>query len=58
MAERGWEAMPERFVHPFADPAVITGHGTMALELLAQVPGIRRLIVAVGGGGLASGAGR
>ena len=57
MAERGWEAMPERFVHPFADPAVIAGHGTMALEMLEQVPGIRHLVVAVGGGGLASGVG-
>jgi threonine dehydratase len=55
MAGRGWEAMPEHFVHPFADPAVIAGHGTLAAELLNQVPGMRRLVVAVGGGGLASG---
>jgi threonine dehydratase len=55
MAGRGWEAMPERFVHPFADPDVIAGHGTLAAELLDQVPQIRRLVVAVGGGGLASG---
>ncbi len=57
MAERGWEAMPEHFVHPFADPAVITGHGTLALELLEQVPGLKRVVVAVGGGGLAAGVG-
>ena len=55
MAERGWQSMPERFVHPFADPAVMAGHGTLAVELLAQVPGLRRVIVPVGGGGLATG---
>jgi threonine dehydratase len=57
MAERGWESMPEHFVHPFADPAVIAGHGTLAMELLDQVPGVRRVVVPVGGGGLAAGVG-
>jgi threonine dehydratase len=57
MAERGWESMPEHFVHPFADPAVIAGHGTLAVELLDQVPQVRRVVVAVGGGGLAAGVG-
>lgn len=57
MAERGWESMPEHFVHPFADPAVIAGHGTLAAELLEQVPEVRRVVVAVGGGGLAAGIG-
>jgi threonine dehydratase len=57
MAGRGWENMPERFVHPFADPAVIAGHATLAVELLAQVPGVRRVVVPVGGGGLAAGIG-
>jgi threonine dehydratase len=57
MAERGWESMPEHFLHPFADPAVIAGHGTLAVELLEQVPGLRRVVVAVGGGGLAAGIG-
>jgi len=57
MAERGWESMPERFVHPFAEPAVMAGHGTLAVELLDQVPQLRRVVVAVGGGGLAAGVG-
>ena len=57
MAERGWESMPEHFLHPFADPAVIAGHGTLAVELLEQVPEVRRVVVAVGGGGLAAGIG-
>ncbi len=55
MAGRGWQGMPEHFVHPFADPAVMAGHGTLAVEVLDQVPGIRRLVVPVGGGGLAAG---
>jgi threonine dehydratase len=43
------------FVHPFDDPEVIAGQGTVGLELLAQVPDLSRVIVPVGGGGLASG---
>jgi threonine dehydratase len=44
-------------VHPFEDPAVIAGQGTLALELLEQVPGPDLVIVAIGGGGLISGVG-
>jgi threonine dehydratase len=43
------------FVHPFDDPDVIAGQGGVGLDLLAQVPDLRRVIVPVGGGGLASG---
>jgi threonine dehydratase len=57
MAQRGWQSMPEHFVHPFADPAVIAGHATLAVELLDQVPQLRRVVVPVGGGGLAAGVG-
>lgn len=42
-------------VHPYADPQVMAGQGTVALELLAQVDGLDTLITPVGGGGLASG---
>jgi threonine dehydratase len=48
----GWHAEPELFIHPFADEAVMTGHGTLALELAEQCPGIGRVVVPVGGGGL------
>jgi len=44
-------------VHPFDDLAVIAGQGTLGLELLADVPDLSRVIVPVGGGGLASGVG-
>lgn len=47
-----WQVEPELFIHPFADQAVMTGHGTLALELIDQCPGITRVVVPVGGGGL------
>lgn len=43
------------FVHPYDDPAVIAGQGTIALEMLAAVPELEVLVVPVGGGGLVSG---
>lgn len=44
-------------VHPFDDPAVIAGQGTIALEILRQHPGpLRAVFVPVGGGGLLAGA--
>src|SRR5947209_1902978 len=49
-AERGTTV-----VHPFDDRAVIAGQGTVALEMLAQQPGIDTLVVAIGGGGLIAG---
>jgi threonine dehydratase len=57
MAAREMAARDERiaFVHPFEDPDVIAGQGTLGLELLDQVPEMSRVIVPVGGGGLISG---
>ncbi len=46
------------YFHPFADPAVIAGQGTIGLELLEDVPEVDTVIVAIGGGGLISGIGR
>jgi threonine dehydratase len=43
------------FVHPFEDPAVIAGQGTIGLELLEQVPDLEAVVVPIGGGGLISG---
>src|SRR5579884_1909056 len=43
------------YIHPFADPAVIAGQGTVALELLGAAPATRTIVAAVGGGGLVSG---
>ncbi len=43
------------FLHPFDDPAVMAGQGTVGLEFLEQVPELDILIVPIGGGGLISG---
>jgi threonine dehydratase len=43
------------FVHPFDDPVVVTGQGTLGLELLEDVPDLAKVVVPLGGGGLASG---
>ena len=42
-------------VHPFADPAVLAGQGTVGLELHEQAPGLDVVVVAIGGGGLIAG---
>ncbi|MDD3444009.1 MAG: threonine ammonia-lyase [Zavarzinia sp.] len=42
-------------VHPFDDPAVIAGQGTIALEMLAAVPDLDCIVVPIGGGGLIAG---
>lgn len=43
------------FVHPFDDPKVIAGQGTIGLEILEQLPDVEAVVVPVGGGGLISG---
>jgi len=43
------------WVHPYDDPHVIAGQGTIALEMLAEVPDLDVLIVPIGGGGLIAG---
>ncbi len=49
-AEKGYT-----FAHPFNDPLVIAGQGTLGLEILEQVPDVEQIVVPVGGGGLVSG---
>ena len=43
------------FVHPYDDPAVVAGQGTVALEMLADAPDLDFIVAPVGGGGLAAG---
>lgn len=43
------------FVHPFDDPKVIAGQGTIGLEILEEMPDVEAVIVPIGGGGLISG---
>ncbi|MBE2270227.1 MAG: threonine/serine dehydratase [Anaerolinea sp.] len=50
IAERGWA-----LVHPFADPLIIAGQGTIGLEIFEDFPDVEQVIVPIGGGGLISG---
>ena len=43
------------YLHPFADPLVVAGQGTVGLEILAQIPDVDTILVAIGGGGLIAG---
>ncbi len=43
------------FIHPFDDPIVMAGQGTIGLELLEQVPELQAVVVPIGGGGLIGG---
>ena len=42
-------------MHPYDDPQVIAGQGTIALEMLEEVPDLDVLVVPIGGGGLIAG---
>ena len=62
---RAWQALDERsypgvegtFIHPFDDHNFIAGHGTMALEILEDLPETTAIIGGIGGGGLIAGIG-
>jgi threonine dehydratase len=63
--EEAWRAaeahafagMEGTFVHPFDNHDFIAGHGTMGLEIVEDLPNVRTLIAAIGGGGLITGVG-
>src|SRR5207237_5430414 len=52
-----FEGMDGTFVHPFDNHDFIAGHGTMGLEILEDLPEVRTVIAAIGGGGLITGVG-
>jgi threonine dehydratase len=54
-ATRRCEAGGMTFIHPFDDPLVAAGQGTIGLELLEQVEGLEAVVVPIGGGGLIGG---
>ncbi|MBF0334791.1 MAG: threonine ammonia-lyase, partial [Alphaproteobacteria bacterium] len=54
-ARRLAEAEGLTFVHPYDDPLVVAGQGTVALEMLADIPDLDDLLVPIGGGGLIAG---
>lgn len=54
-AERLREEHGYTFAHPFDDPLVMAGQGTIGLEILEQMPEVEQVVVPIGGGGLISG---
>lgn len=53
-----WRLAEERgltFVHPFDDPVVVAGQGTLGIEMMDQVPDLDSVVVPIGGGGLIAG---
>jgi threonine dehydratase len=54
-AVRAGEETGALFVHPFDDPLVMAGQGTIGLELLAEMPDVANIVVPIGGGGLIAG---
>ena len=54
-ATRLCEAEGMTFIHPFDDPLVMAGQGTIGLELLEQVEDLQAVVVPIGGGGLIGG---
>ncbi|HEY2956301.1 MAG TPA: pyridoxal-phosphate dependent enzyme [Candidatus Eisenbacteria bacterium] len=55
LATRTHPGVEGRFIHPVSDPEVIAGNGTIALEILEQLPGVEAIVVPYGGGGLSCG---
>jgi threonine dehydratase len=55
LAHRIERKQGKTFVHPYADPLIIAGQGTIGLEILDDLPNAELVIVAVGGGGLITG---
>ena len=43
------------FIHPYDDPAIIAGHGTLGLEFLADAPDLTHVFMSIGGGGFSAG---
>jgi len=54
-ATRRCAELGRTFIHPFDDDAVMAGQGTVALELLEQIPDLDVLVTSIGGGGMISG---
>jgi threonine dehydratase len=50
-----YQAKGMTFVHPFDDPLVMAGQGTLGLEIVEDVPDVTDVVVSIGGGGLAGG---
>jgi len=52
---KDYEAEGRIFIHPFDDPLVMAGQGTLGLEIMEDLPGVTDIIISIGGGGFAGG---
>jgi threonine dehydratase len=52
---QAYESEGKLFVHPYDDPAIIAGHGTLGLEFLDDAPDLTHVFVSIGGGGFMAG---
>ena len=57
LREHAWEQEPYAFVHPWTNRDLMIGHGTLGLEIVADLPEVQTVFVPVGGGGLIGGVG-
>jgi len=57
LKEHGWEDEAQAFVHPWTNRDVMTGHGSMGLEIVEDCPEVETVYLPVGGGGLMGGVG-
>ncbi len=57
LREHLWEDEPFAFIHPWTSRNVVIGHGSIALEILADCPDVQSVFIPVGGGGLMGGVG-
>ncbi len=57
MREHAWEQEPYAFIHPWTEPNVAIGHGSMGLEIIDDYPEVETVFIPVGGGGLLAGVG-
>jgi threonine dehydratase len=57
LREHGWEQEPYAYIHPWTNPNVMTGHGSIGLETVADLPDVGSVFVPIGGGGLSAGVG-
>jgi threonine dehydratase len=57
LREEGWKKEPYAFIHPWTNRDVMTGHASLGLEILEDLPDVETVLVPVGGGGLLAGVG-
>jgi threonine dehydratase len=57
LREEGWKDEPYAFIHPWTNRDVMTGHASLGLEILEELPEVETVLVPVGGGGLLAGVG-